>query len=105
MGRGRRAAGSPLNPPRYTVRILRAAERQFADLPRSVRDELRTAIRALAETPTPAPPHGLKLKGSQHKNRWRLRVGDYRVVYELDRAQRDILVVWAGDRRDAYHER
>lgn len=87
----------------YTVRILPAAERQLADLPRDVRDDLRAAIRTLAENPQPGPPLGKKL--ADYANTYRLSVGDHRVVYEVHKREQSVLVVWAGNRRDAYRRR
>ena len=87
----------------YTVRILPAAERQLADLPREARDHLRAAIRELAERPRPAPPLGRKLASYAHT--YRLAIGDYRLVYEVHKRELLVLVVWAGNRRDAYRPR
>lgn len=87
----------------YSVRILPAAERQLADLPPEPRNDLRAAIRALADEPRPAPPLGKKLAG--FANSYRLAVGSYRVVYEVHKRELVVLVVWAGNRRDAYRQR
>ncbi|MGO8789576.1 MAG: type II toxin-antitoxin system RelE family toxin [Terriglobia bacterium] len=58
---------------------------------------VRDAIRALAEDPR--PPNCLKLTG---RDGWRLRVGDFRVVYEIDDKQRNVTVFHIGHRRDVY---
>jgi mRNA interferase RelE/StbE len=57
----------------------------------------------LADDPRPGPPHGKKLKAGM--NRWRLAHNDYRVIYELRRKERLVVVLWVGLRRDAYRQR
>ncbi|MCU1330961.1 MAG: addiction module toxin, RelE/StbE [Bryobacterales bacterium] len=58
----------------------------------------RPAIELLADTPR--PPGAKKLAGST--NDWRVRTGDYRIIYEIQDAQLIILVVALGHRRDIY---
>jgi mRNA interferase RelE/StbE len=60
-------------------------------------ERIRQAIDQLSEDPY--PPSSLKLKG---RNGWRLRVGDYRVVYEVDEDEQLIIILQAGHRRDVY---
>jgi mRNA interferase RelE/StbE len=81
----------------YILLILRRAQKELAQLPDEIYERLRDAIRALAKDPR---PHGcLKLTGREG---WRLRVGDYRVVYEIDDSQQVITVLHIGHRRDVY---
>ena len=56
------------------------------------------AIDALAMNPR--PPGGVKLTGEE--NAWRIRVGDYRVLYEIHDARLVILVIRIANRREAY---
>ncbi|NUQ00769.1 MAG: type II toxin-antitoxin system RelE/ParE family toxin [Armatimonadetes bacterium] len=87
----------------FAVRLTPAARRQFLALPRSVQDRLRPLLDTLAENPTPAPPLGRKLVGRD--DTYRLAEGPYRVVYEVDRREATVLVLWIGNRRDAYRRR
>jgi mRNA-degrading endonuclease RelE of RelBE toxin-antitoxin system len=48
-----------------------------------------------------APEKGDPLKPSQF---WRLRVGDHRVIYEIDRQSSRIIVLYVGHRRNVYDE-
>lgn len=82
----------------YAVRYSRAAEKQFDDLPQTVRQRIAPAIDALAEQPR--PPGVVKMKGGE--DRWRIRVGDYRVVYEIRDEVLLVLVVRIGRREDVY---
>ena len=61
----------------YRVLLERAAEKDLARLSSDVHDRVITSIRALAKNPRPSGCR--KLAGS--KSDWRIRVGDYRVVY------------------------
>lgn len=81
----------------YTVRVLRSAAKHLADLPAPVRARLHTALQQLADEPR---PHGsLKLTA---QSAWRLRVGDYRIVYTIDDQAHIVSIVWVGPRKDAY---
>ena len=63
----------------YRVLLERAAEKDLARLSSQVHERVIVAIRNLGNEPR--PPGCRKLAGS--KNDWRIRVGDYRVVYEI----------------------
>ena len=81
----------------YAITILRRAQKELADLPREVYVRVRDAIRGLGEVPTPAGSK--KLAG---RTGWRIRVGSYRVVYEIDDQNRLITIMHIGHRRDVY---
>lgn len=82
----------------YRVEFTTAAARQLKKLPRSARDRVLDAIAALEFDPR---PHGAKkLVGEQ--TAWRVRVGDYRVIYDVLDAELLVTVVRAGHRRDIY---
>jgi mRNA interferase RelE/StbE len=81
----------------YDLRILRPAHKQLAQLPPGDYEHVRDAIRALAYAPR---PHGCrKLTG---RDGWRIRVGDYRVIFEIDDQARAVTVLSVGHRRDVY---
>lgn len=81
----------------YNVQILRRAQKELATLPQVVYPRVRDAIRDLAENPR--PPGCKKLVG---RNGWRIRVGDYRIIYEIDDSGQMITVMHIGHRRDVY---
>ena len=81
----------------YTVLILRRAQKELAQLPTPSYERVRDAIRALAEDPRPRGC--LKLTGREG---WRIRIGDYRIVYEIDDQQSTIVVLHVGHRREVY---
>jgi mRNA interferase RelE/StbE len=81
----------------YAISILRRAQKELADLPVGACERVRDAVRALAQDPR--PPGCLKLTGREG---WRIRVGDYRVIYEIDDRQQTVTVLHIGHRRDIY---
>lgn len=83
----------------YEVSFTTAAARQIKKLPRPARDRVLDAITDLAEDPR---PHGAKkLVGEQ--TAWRIRVGDYRVIYDILDSELTVMVVLAGHRREVYN--
>jgi mRNA interferase RelE/StbE len=81
----------------YTLRILPRAEKELASLDAIPYDSVKKRIYALAEEPR--PPGCRKLKGDPG---WRVRVGDYRIVYEVDDASRTVTVLRVGHRKEIY---
>jgi len=72
----------------YRVFLERAAERDLKQLPAKVHDRVITAIQALGQQPRPSGCR--KLSGTD--NDWRIRIGDYRVVYEIDDESEELRV-------------
>ena len=81
----------------YSVSILRSAQKSLASVPPVVQDRIVAAIRRLASNPR--PPGVKKLTG---RDAWRIRIADYRVIYEIRDATLTILVVDVGHRREIY---
>lgn len=82
----------------YIVRLKPAAERDLASLSPEIRARIRPKIDALADNPR--PPGARKMKGGG--NRWRIRVGDYRVIYRVDDTAKVVTVTKIGHRSDVY---
>ena len=82
----------------YSIRIKKSAAKELARLPRDVKERLIEAIDKLGEEPLT----GVLLKGGLHGLR-RLRVGHYRIVYEVLEGELIVLVVRVAHRRNAYH--
>lgn len=81
----------------YTVLILRRAQRELQRIPQEGYDRVREAMRGLAHNPRPTGC--LALTG---RTGWRIRVGDYRVIYEIDDGQHTVTIVHVGHRHDVY---
>ena len=82
----------------YEVLIERTAERDLKSLPTHLFDRIVPRIKGLADNPRPAGCH--KLAGS--KNDWRIRIGDYRVLYEIDDASKRVRIFRVRHRREVY---
>ena len=81
----------------YNVSILRRAQKELGGLPKADFERVRDAIRALAADPRPSGC--LKLTAREG---WRIRIGAYRVIYEIDDPRQSITVLSIGHRRDVY---
>jgi mRNA interferase RelE/StbE len=81
----------------FAIWFTQAALRDFTTLSREAQRRIRPKIDALAQNPY---PHGTKkLKG---ENAFRIRVGDYRIVYEIRNNELVVLVLRIAHRREAY---
>jgi len=82
----------------YTVAVSNSAQKEIKALEHGIRLRVIRSLRSLADEPR--PPGCRKLVGSQ--NRWRVRVGDYRVIYTVDDAGRVVEIVAVRHRSKAY---
>lgn len=82
---------------RYEIELSEVVKREFSKLERSVQDRLRLAFRVLSGNPR--PPKSVKLRG---RNGYRVRVGDYRIIYEILDDKVIILIARIGHRREIY---
>ena len=82
----------------YRVLLERAAEKDLSRLSSDIHDRVIVAIQSLAHNPR--PPGCRKLTGS--KKDWRIRVGDYRVVYGIADEIRIVRVNRVRHRREVY---
>lgn len=86
--------------PDYSVTFARSARKELERLPSSIGRRILGRIEAL--TKGPRPPGIIKLQGS--KNLWRMRVGDYRAIYNIDDDARTVDISAIRHRRDAYRQ-
>ena len=82
----------------YRLEVVRKAQKQLARIQTQDRERIIEEIDVLAEDPK--PPGSTKLKG--YVSSWRIRVGYYRVIYELDETAGEIKVTRVAHRREAY---
>ena len=81
----------------YSLLIKRSAARELEALPPKDRRRIVRRIQVLAATPRPVGAE--KLTGEE---KYRLRQGDYRILYTIDDAERAVVVVRIGQRGDVY---
>jgi mRNA interferase RelE/StbE len=86
---------------KYAFRWRERAVKQLQDIPQPAALTILRALAPLGDDPRRADADIKKLEG--HDDRYRLRVGDYRVIYEINDGQLVILVVGVGHRREIYH--
>lgn len=82
---------------KYTIVIEKPAEKFIVKLPKPEKERVLKAIYQL--------PDGndiKELKGNRNKGLYRLRVGDYRVIYTIDNGKLIVCIVDAGNRGDIY---
>ncbi len=82
----------------YRIVLASSAERDLRTLPGKVEERIVAIIDALSQEPR---PRGVKkLKGSS--NLWRIRVGDYRIIYRIDDREHLVDISHIRNRKDAY---
>ncbi len=82
----------------YRVLLHPKAARFLNKVDLHLRRRIRDSLRGLEEFPL---ERGERLK---HSSFWRLRVGDYRVIYEVDDEKREVIILFIGHRRDVYDD-
>lgn len=85
----------------YRIEVAPAALRQLRKLDPAARRRVQAAIELLAEQPRPSGAK--KLTGGEGE--WRVRTGDYRIIYEIHDQVLLLLVVAIGHRREIYSRR
>lgn len=85
----------------YRIELSPAAVRQLRRLDRTAQRRVQAAIELLADEPRPSGAK--KLVGGAGE--WRVRTGDYRIVYEVRDQVLLVLVVAVGHRREIYRRR
>ena len=81
----------------HRIELRRRAQRVLDRLPKSDFQAVVEAIKELAQTPRPRGVEKVKSTGL-----WRIRQGDYRIIYSIDDNQRLVTVVRIGHRKEVY---
>ncbi len=81
----------------YRLFILPRAQKELADLPAQQLTIAELEIEALRENPRPAG-----CKKLAERRGWRIRFGDYRILYKIDDVNKTIAIVNVGHRREIY---
>ena len=82
----------------YEIIIKPTAEKSLDNVPRPARRRIVDALEELRDHPRPA--RVVKLAGTE--DLWRVRVGDYRIVYGIDDQRRIVTVLRVAHRKDVY---
>ena len=97
MGTGEKRSRTALS--KYSVKFQASAARHLMELPKKDRLRIIGVIELLGGNPL--PPKALKLKG---RDGYRIRVGNYRIIYSFDSKQLTVLVIEIGHRKEIYSE-
>jgi mRNA interferase RelE/StbE len=84
--------------PRYIITFSRAATKEIEGLPLRLANRISRKIDGLEQDPR--PPGCRKLRSP--KELWRIRIGDYRVIYSIDDSNGVVDIVYVRHRRNAY---
>ena len=85
---------------KYTVEFDKEAKKQLLKLDKKNRRQIENKVDKLAEDPTPA---GCKKLDDKHKI-YRIRSGNYRIVYQVKNKKLIVLILQIGHRRDIYQK-
>ena len=83
----------------YSLQIKRSAEKELRSLPKTELRKVVDRIQGLALNPRPAGHQ--KLSG---QDGYRIRQGDYRIIYSIDDDERRVEIVKIGHRREVYRK-
>ena len=82
----------------YKILIRRSAEKELRRIGPEKISQLAEKIKALSENPRPS---AAKMLQGEDRH-WRLRVGDYRVVYGINDTDLSMMIIKIGHRREVY---
>ena len=85
----------------YRVELAPAAQRDLRRLPRDIQVRVATSIQALSDNPRPAGVR--KLRGEERT--WRIRVGPYRVVYDIHEDRALVVILKIARRSETTYRR
>lgn len=83
----------------YSIIVSRKVEKEIIKLPAPIVKSVSNAIDKLADNPR--PPGSKKLKGTD-ENLWRVRVGDYRVIYSIEDVLKIVEIKRVRHRKEVY---
>ena len=84
----------------YKIQIDSKAFKALKKFPKKDQQKIKEVVDSLKDDPRPMGYR--KLKGNKNPVRYRIRIGDYRVIYQIKDKQLIVLVVDMGDRKDIY---
>ncbi len=86
--------GKPVN---YSIEFLNSAAKEFRKLSSEIKRSMLDPIDALSNN-----PYSFKTKKLRNTDLYRIRVGDYRIIYQIDDDEKTVLITKIGHRREVY---
>ena len=84
----------------YAIEFVRSARKEFEKLPIKIRDRVVEALQILSQNPFSELLKTKKMRSAS--SLYRVRVGDYRLLYEVHRGRLVVIVIKIGHRREVY---
>jgi len=82
----------------YLIKLKRSVEKEILKLPRDV---IKRIVRAIDELENdPYPRDSKKIRGAERT--YRLRVGNYRIIYQVDEERKEIIIYHVRHRKSVY---
>ncbi|MGB9684328.1 MAG: type II toxin-antitoxin system RelE family toxin [Candidatus Bathyarchaeales archaeon] len=82
----------------FTVLLHPKAAKELEKIENTIKARIVERLRGLKDNPERVG------KALRHSNFWSLKVGDYRAIYEIDRARRQVVVLFVGHRKKVYDD-
>jgi len=82
----------------FTVLLHPKAAKELEKIENTIKARIVERLKELKDNPERVG------KALRHSNFWSLRVGDYRAIYEIDRARRQVVVLFVGHRKKVYDD-
>lgn len=86
----------------YRIEFTKSAQKEFVKLSKKVQDKIVDSLQLLATNPFSELIKFKKIRGAD--NLFRIRIGDYRVVYEIKKNVLMIIVIKVGHRKEVYRK-
>ena len=83
----------------YSINITRRAQKVLSKLPADIQKKIVSNIRKLSKE-----PFSNLCKKLSGRNAWRIRIGSYRVIYEVNKEELSIIIILIGHRKDIYQK-
>lgn len=86
--------------PKYKILFDKKYIKELEKIPKKFRESVKEKVKSLSDNPR--PDGSIKLKGSKKESLYRIRCGDYRIVYTIKDEILIVLVIEVGNRKEIY---
>ncbi|MFH0883486.1 MAG: type II toxin-antitoxin system RelE/ParE family toxin [bacterium] len=83
----------------YEISFTRSADSDYRDLPADLRNKVGTAVDGLSINPRPDGVQKMKVANPPF---WRIRIGDYRIIFAIDDNKKEVVIARIRHRKDVY---
>jgi len=83
----------------FKIIVPNSVEKEFYNLPEEIQPKIREKLNELKQNPR---PYGVKMLKGKLNGSWRIRVGNYRIIYDIFDKEKTIVITDIGHRKDIY---